>query len=184
MTMKSNRAKTAAFSFIEIVLAIGIVSFAFLGLLGLLPVGMDVFRKSMSASVGAQLVQQVLTEAQQTDFDLLTRGFVPEPGYETPPPSYFEYIPIRYFDDEGNELPTEKAADSLYQVHAVVQNLPKFPDNTNKNTIEMNDLASVVVQIAVNPARRKLAKDETTLLWKEAPGVTVQNHPVIVSHHD
>jgi uncharacterized protein (TIGR02598 family) len=185
MKMKhSMRTKAGAFTIIEIVLAIGIVSFAFLGVVGLLPAGMSVFRKSMDASIGAQLVQQVLTEAQQTEFELLTRGYEPAPGDETPPPAYYEYIPIRYFDDEGTELPVAKAAESLYQVRAVVQNLPKFPDNTNKNTIEMNDLASVVVQVATNPGRRVLTTDPTNLLWTEMPGVTIQSHPVIVSHHD
>ena len=185
MIMKrSTRIQAAAFSLIEIVLAIGVVSFAFLGVFGLLPAGLDVFRKSMDASVGSQLVQQVLTEAQQTEFVLLSRGAKPEPGDDTPPPPYREYIPIRYYDEEGNELPAEKAAKSVYQVHVVVQNLPKFPDSQNKNTIEMNDLATVVVQVATNPANRPLAKDDTTLLWKETSGVAIQSHPVIVSHHD
>jgi uncharacterized protein (TIGR02598 family) len=185
MTMKhSIHANAAAFSLTEIVLAMGVVSFAFLGVVGLLPAGMDVFRKSMDASVGSQLVQQVLTEAQQTDFELLSRGAKPQPGDDTPAPPYFEYIPVRYYDEEGNELTAAKAANSVYQVHVVVQNLPKFPDGSGKNTIEMNDLATVIVQVAVNPSNRPLAKDDTTLLWKETGGVTIQSHPVIVSHHD
>jgi hypothetical protein len=77
-----------------------------------------------------------------------------------------------------------KAADSLYQVRAIVQNLPKFPDGSGKNTIVMNDLATVVVQVATNPGRRVLTTDPANLLWKESPGVTLQSHPVIVSHHD
>ena len=170
---------SAAFSLIEIVLAIGVVSFAFVGVVGLLPAGMDVFRKSMNASVGVQIVQRVLTEAQQTDFNVLT-------GQDTqqPAPAYYEYMATRYFDDEGTELPTGQAAKSLYHVHTVVQNLPKFPDGAGKNTIEMNDLATVVVQVAVNPAQRPIPKDGTTLLWTEAPGIQLQNYPVLVSHHD
>jgi hypothetical protein len=105
-----------------------------------------------------------------------------QPG-QVPPP-YYEYIPARYFDEEGNELPAAKSAQSIYQVRAIVQNIPKFPDGSGKNTIEMNDLAMVVVQVAVNPGQRPLATDATTLLWKETPSVPLQSHPVLVSHHD
>lgn len=177
-----NHKSVAAFTLVEIALSIGVISFAFLGVVGLLPAGMEVFHKSMNTSIGSQLVQRVLTEAQQTNFAVLTSGTPPEPGAQLPP--YYEYIPIRYFDDEGNELPAAQASRSVYHLRAIVQNIPKFPDGSGKNTIEMNDLATVVVQVAVNPGQRALAKDGTTLLWKETPTIPIQSYPILVSDHD
>lgn len=174
----------AAFSLVELTLSLGIISFAFVGVLGLLPAGMNVFRDSMNASTGAQIVQRVLTEAQQTNFSVLTTGNVQQPGTQPPPPPYHDFIPIRHFDDEGTELQPDQTNKSLYHVRAVVQNLPKFPDGSGKNTIEMNDLATVIVQVAVNPGQRPLAVDGTTLLWKDSPSVRIQSFPVLVSHHD
>lgn len=177
--MKTNaipHLKSAAFSLVEIVLSLGIVSFAFVGVMGLLPAGLEVFRTSMSASIGAQLVQRVLNEAQQTDFAVLTGG-------EEQPP-YHELIRARYFDGQGNELPAARSRESVYHLRAVVQNLPKFPDGAGKNTIAMNDLATVVIQVATNPGQRPLPTDPATLLWKTTPNVPIQSYPALVSHHD
>ncbi len=175
-TRPASSLARAAFSLVEICIAIGIVSFAFVSIIGLLPVGMGVFRDSMNTSISAQIVQRVLNEAQQTEFSVLTGG-------ETQPP-YSALIPIRYYDEQGNELQAADAPKSLYHVRAVVRNLPKFPDGSGKNTIEMNDLATVVVQVAVNPGQRTLSTDGTTLLWQPTPNVTVHSYPVLVAHHD
>jgi uncharacterized protein (TIGR02598 family) len=174
-TAKAPRS-CAGFSLVEIVLCIGIISFAFVSILGLLPAGMNVFRSSMNASIGAQLVQLVLNEAQQTEFEVLTGGPAPK--------SYYEFVPVRYFDGEGNELPAPRRAESIYHLRAIVQNLPKFPDATGKNTVAMNDLATVVVQVATNPGQHALDIDETTLLWKATPNVPIQNFPALVARHD
>lgn len=168
--------ETAGFSLTEIVLVLGIVSFAFVGVIGLLPAGMDVFRASMNAGTGAQIAQRVLNEAQQTEFTALTSGAGAQLSAEL--------IPMRYYDEEGNELPASEAAKSLYHVHAVVQNAPAFPDSKGKNTVAMDELATVVVQVAVNPAQRPLAATGTNLLWAPTANVVLQNYSVFVAHHD
>ena len=63
MTFRSNprlRATGRAFTLIETVLAIGIVSFAFVALMGLLPCGLQVFRKAMDTG-RTKYAGQVLT---------------------------------------------------------------------------------------------------------------------------
>src|SRR5687767_4065395 len=59
------------FSLVEVVLAIGVVSFAFVAILGLVPAGMSQFRQAIDTAVCAQIAQRVIGDAQQTDFDLL-----------------------------------------------------------------------------------------------------------------
>lgn len=167
---------TAGFSLTEIVLVLGIVSFAFVGVIGLLPAGMDVFRASMNAGIGAQIAQRVLNEAQQTEFTVLTGGVGAQLSSEL--------IPMRYYDEAGNELPATDAAKSLYHVHAVVQNAPAFPDSKGKYTLAMDELATVVVQVAVNPAQRPLTSESSTLLWMPSANVVLQSYSVFVAHHD
>src|SRR5436190_20884425 len=62
---------TSGFSLVEVVLAIGVVSFAFVTLFGLLPSGLTMFRKAMDISVGAQIFQKIVDDARQTDFSTL-----------------------------------------------------------------------------------------------------------------
>lgn len=159
---------------VEVCLAIGIVVVGFVSIIGLLPAGMDAFRSSMNTSIGAQLVQRVLNEAQQTDFYTLVGG--------NPPQGNYEFIPLRIYDEQGNEV-IGATKGGVYQVHAVAQYGPAFPDDAGKNTIIMDELATVTVQVAVNPGDRKIAKDVNNL-WTSTPGVTIQNYPVLVAHHD
>lgn len=174
--MKTNLSrKSAGFSLVEVCLAIGIVVFGFVSIVGLLPAGMDAFHSSMDTSIGAQLVQRILNEAQQTDFYVLVGG--------NPPPTNYEFIPLRTFDEQGTELTAGQTASAVYQVHAVAHYGPAFPDDSGKNTIIMDELATVTVQIAVNPGGRSIPKDANNL-WKPTPGVTIQNYPVLVAHRD
>jgi uncharacterized protein (TIGR02598 family) len=59
---------TQAFSLIEVVLAIGVVSFAMVSILGLIPVGLTTFRNAMDLSVEAGIAQRLAGEVQRTDF--------------------------------------------------------------------------------------------------------------------
>ena len=90
----------------EVCLAIGIVVVGFVSIIGLLPAGMDAFRASMNMSTGAQLVQRVLNEAQQTDFYNLVGG--------NPPQTDYEYISLRTYDEQGNELTDGNTSGGVY----------------------------------------------------------------------
>lgn len=56
------------FSLVEVALAMGIISFAFVTVFGLLPVGLDVSRRAIDTTVAGQITQQMINQAQQTDF--------------------------------------------------------------------------------------------------------------------
>jgi len=144
-----------AFSLVEVVLAIGVVSFAFVALMGLLPAGMQQFRKAIDTTVAAEIAQRVIDDAQQTDFDTLLA---------TPWPSY------RYFDERGVEvIPINSGASSsaallsssypappqqseqqkvVYQVNTRVVAQTILPDGTQA---AVNTLATVTVQVLNNP---------------------------------
>lgn len=129
--LRRPRRTPTAFSLVEVVLAIGIVSFAFVGLFGLLPAGLNVFRQAIDNSVGSQIVQRLVNEAQQTDF----------PALITAAPTK------RYFDDQGNEVTS--ANESLYTAEVSVLAKTEMPAATTRAT---DSLATITIKLANNPA--------------------------------
>lgn len=130
---------TRGFTLIEVTLALGVISFAFIGLLGLLPAGMQSFRSTMDISVRSQIVQRISSDAMQTDFDTLVG---------TPSTT-------RYFDDQGTEVNSSQSVDLshrpyVYQVRVTVTGTTSLPAATGLK-INVN-LATVEIEIVNNPA--------------------------------
>ncbi len=132
----------------EVVLAIGVVSFAFVAILGLLPAGMTQFRKAIDTSVAADIAQRVIDDAQQTDWDTLVG---------TQWPAY------RYFDERGVEVvpqntgastnasllnQTTEAPKIVYQVATRVVPQTIRPEGAQMNP---NTLATLTIQVMNNP---------------------------------
>jgi len=124
--------RLAAFSLIEVILAIGIVALAFIPLLGLLPTGLQSFRSAVDQTVASQIAQKIAGEAQQSDFENITG-----PG------------PERYFDGEAVELGDGGKASSLYTARMAVLEDPSQPH-----------LKRILVQIARNPGGASTLKEE------------------------
>lgn len=76
-----------AFSLIEVVLALGIISFCFIGLLGLMSAGLKSFEAAIDNTVATQIAQNVIGKARQAGFSRLAAA---GPGSTL------------YFDEEGN----------------------------------------------------------------------------------
>lgn len=166
-----SSSRRAGFSLVEVVLAVGVVAFAFVAVLGLLPAGMTQFRQAVDTSVCAQIAQRIIMDAQQADFDVLTDKTVTAPNGGTPIPNYTFRAPsvgdgaFRYFDEQGNEVvfttPNPNmgelnARNVIYHVNtriAVTTDLPVqgFVGSNN------SDLATVTVEVAFNPSNRALA---------------------------
>lgn len=122
------------FSLVEVTLAIGVVGFAFVALLGLLPVGMQTFRQAVDTSVRSQIVQRVFNEALQTNFETL----VSVPSSDL------------YFDDQGNEVPR---TESIYHVNVQIFPQTDLPTPASGGTNGANtNLATIRIKIANNPA--------------------------------
>lgn len=101
--------RRAGFSLVEVVLALGVVALAFIGIFSMLPTGLTIFRQAMDTSIGAQISQRIVGEAQQTDFDALVPGN--QSATQTKKTTIggdggqFYAMPLRYFDDQGTEIP-------------------------------------------------------------------------------
>jgi uncharacterized protein (TIGR02598 family) len=88
------------FSLIEICIALGIVAFAFVALLGLLPVGLGNFSKAMDTQTSTEIYQRLAAELQETEFDNLIKIGKSQTAQNK---MYF-YMKYRYFDAEGQEV--------------------------------------------------------------------------------
>jgi uncharacterized protein (TIGR02598 family) len=54
---------------VEVTLALGIVAFAFIAIMGMLSVGLNLFRGATDTSVTNRIVQKVSADLQQADFN-------------------------------------------------------------------------------------------------------------------
>lgn len=172
---RRSAARTGGFSLVEITMAIGIVAFAFVAVLGLLPAGLNTFHRAMDASVTGQIFQRVVSEAQQTDFNVLVSDATPN---------------VTFFDDQGNYLGKEGSISdedkrkSIYHVKMRIEPMTTLPGSSTQNT----DLATVTVQIANNPGNIILQLDATAgspfyNLWRTNQGVMMVTQSTMVARN-
>jgi uncharacterized protein (TIGR02598 family) len=182
--VKTARHHSPAFSLVETALAIGVVAFAFVGLLALLPAGLSNFRGAVDTSVSAQIFQRVVTDAEQADFDLLT-------GSASGGKGDFYVLPTRFFDDQGSEvIPRVPGRPSpfegqqiIYHVH--IRGSRPGPDAiSSKGTAPFTSLPAaaktrrfsprdstfLTIQIAHYPGARTLTLDDQMLLTPPKTG--------------
>jgi type II secretory pathway pseudopilin PulG len=203
---KTQRA--AGFSLVEVVLAIGVVAFAFVALLGLLPTGLSTFRKAMDVSVGAQIFQKVMDDARQTDFRILVDDtdtkVIENPGTSTifQAPSLNTPL-LRYFDESGSEiippsfgqgskngsmLTPQQKLQVLYYVNTRISAPTVLPVNSAGAGAVNPYLATITVQIASNPGNLPLTfvsdqSDPNYLLFKPTQsGIAVTTFTGLVGY--
>jgi uncharacterized protein (TIGR02598 family) len=190
----------SGFSLVEVVLAVGVVAFAFVGILGLLPAGMHQFRGAIDDTVCSEIAHQVIADAQQTDFDtLIDKDNVPG---ENDGNSYFTFRApkvsqpeFRYFDERGDEVvplspaaranPDSLSSDEKAKVvyHVLVRVMPQTSvPATLVGIAGGKELATVTVQVARNPSNRPIkispagasdGSDPGRQLFAKTPGVSV-----------
>ncbi|HSJ01049.1 MAG: Verru_Chthon cassette protein B [Verrucomicrobium sp.] len=145
-----HRPQVAGFSLVEVALTLGIISFVFVTVFGLLPVGLDVSRQAIDTTVSGQITQQMINEAQQTDFSglqSLAAASVAEPWC---------------FDDQGSKAVDLKSTlyKAVYQV-APTAALPSGASTQNLAVVTVCVLnskgvnASKDLDLYKNPASRK-----------------------------
>ncbi len=99
-----------AFSLVEVVMALGIVSFAMVGLMGLLTVAIGTSKDSIDATRQTQIVQKIFAEAQLTVWEKKE--------------GRYQFVPVKsiyYFSFDGAELTASK--DAQYTVYVTPTNL-------------------------------------------------------------
>jgi len=159
---------SSAFSLIEVTLALGIVTFSVITLVGLIPLGLTTFHKAVTLSVSSQIVQQVVTDVQQTDFSQLVTSN-----------SQTTQLALRYFDDQGNELSGATAPGAIYQVNVVVNTPVTLTGGNSSN------LACLNIDIVSNPGNIGLTYDPTTksVVQNSSQGIYVSRYSAFVANN-
>jgi uncharacterized protein (TIGR02598 family) len=152
---------SSGFSLIEVTLALGIVAFSVITLVGLIPMGLTTFHKAVATSVSSQIVQQVVTDVQQTDFNQLLAS---------------NTQPLRYFDDQGNELSSATAPGVVYNVNVVVNTPVGLTGGNSSN------LACLNIEIVSNPGHAALQKDAAQSIVQDTThGIYVSRYSAFVA---
>ena len=79
--MKTNRAfiskvtRRLGFSLIEVTMAVGLVSFAVITVIGLMPVGLVALHRAMDSTEEGQIVREISSQALLTPYSQLTNNF-------------------------------------------------------------------------------------------------------------
>jgi len=151
---QATDARTGGFSLVEVVLAIGVVAFAFVAIFALIPAGMSISRQAMETSVGSQIAQRVINDAQQTDFSELIKD---AGGKAIAGANQTGRKAERYFDDQGNELLVAKKSEAIYHVNTRIAPATVLPQNGGLVGVENVHLVMITVQVANNPGNQGLA---------------------------
>src|SRR6186997_557423 len=93
--------RIAGFSLIEVTLAIAIIAFAFIALIGLLPAGLNVFNQTVDSTNEMRISTHLTTMLMATDFNNLTSNS----GVASN---------LYYYDIDGGFLDTEKDPNPNY----------------------------------------------------------------------
>lgn len=103
-----RRYAAGGFSLIEVVIALGVVSFAFVALFGMLPIGLNAFNNSIDSTVESQIAESVMSQLRQARFSELYSLYNDTQAGASP--SFFKPFTQRfqppqpgfYYDDQGN----------------------------------------------------------------------------------
>jgi uncharacterized protein (TIGR02598 family) len=161
--------RRAGFTLVEVTLALGIVAFAFLALLALLPAGNVAFRRAIDLAVCGQIAQRVISDCQNGDFDKLTEADPKSTSADQSTTGKSILMTMRYFDDQGREIipatpkrpNRDEIAHAVYWVNTrVIQTAPlprnanhtvRPPERTLGQVAPLNPMAQLTVQVVHNP---------------------------------
>jgi len=135
-----RRRHAAGFSLVEVTLAIGIVSFAMLALLGVVPVGLSTMRQAADRTVESQIVRQIGAEALYTPFSELKTNFSGT---------------TLYFNDEGSALTNAAASAARYRA-LVALAAPAYPGSAAASDLT-NSLWTMHITLVTAAAGQNVA---------------------------
>lgn len=136
-------ATSGGFSLVEVVIAIGVIAFAFIPMVGMLPMGLNLSRQAIDTTVQAQIAQELTAEVQQTDFSRLA-----DLGATSVANPY-------YFDDQGNKVSDPNNA--IYQAVIAISTNTTLP-----NSVATQKLATATLCVLNTKANRTCQEQDLT----------------------
>ncbi len=129
--MDGKSARTLGFSLIEVTMAIGLISFAMLSIVGLMPVGLSTLRNAMNQTVEGQIVQKMSGRFLLTPFSQLRTNYSTSQSF--------------YYDQEGEEVPG--AGTAAFKVTAFPPANAIYPGSSNAPTSVTNSLVAMAIEV-------------------------------------
>lgn len=140
LTSPIRKSQRSGFSLVEVVLATGIMALGVVTILGLLPHGLEMSRKTANEQAETRIVDQIVGEFQSTDWGSLDA---------TP-------VQTRYFDDQGLEITLDNQDFDVLLNYVVQVNIPdmdvQLPTNEDAQGANQN-LRRVIVKMISAPLR-------------------------------
>jgi uncharacterized protein (TIGR02598 family) len=133
------RRRRKAFTLVETTIAMGIVAFAMVPILGLVPMGLSTFRNAISCTAEAQIVQALSNEILLTDYNLVTTKYSSEN--------------TTYYSDEGESLSGAGQSGAIYTAKVVLQDVAA-PAETG-TTPSGSKCALIEISNVANPSHPK-----------------------------
>ena len=128
-----NKGFSQGFSLVEVAMALGVVSFVMVTLVGLLPGGLTSFKQAMANTIDSQIVQSLTNDLLLDNFSNLVT-YVPTGAKATP---------VYYYDSEGVQCPSQTGA--IYKATIALSPI----DSTNSPvTFNNNDSSASPASIA------------------------------------
>lgn len=150
-----------AFSLVEVVLAVGIMALGVVTILGLLPHGLEMSRKTANEMAEVRIVEHIIGELQSSDWANFNNGLEQ----------------TRFFDDQGLELPDLSTSESRFMLSYVAKvevpqldvylptnNAPQLSPHLRRVTIKL--IAAPLVDFNFN---------------SPSPGVPVKVHSQLIA---
>jgi uncharacterized protein (TIGR02598 family) len=153
----------SAFSLVEVVLALGVISFAILAILGVFPVGLSTGHSAQDETRAPQIAQMILSSLAGQASTQFNNVFIPLPSNQTLAvdltSSASPGTPNLYADNNGQLVTT--AANATYAVTIITDNAP-----TGFDTGYANKVTVVVAWPANAPAANQTKRDYTRIISK------------------
>lgn len=121
-----NQHRLAAFSLVEVTMALGIAAFCLVALLGLVPVGLNSNRNAVQQTAAASIAASVITDIRnQVAISALappplspTSNYTPRYKFNIAPPALAPVVHYVYVSADGSATPVDSppAAGSVYKV--------------------------------------------------------------------
>ncbi len=128
----------SAFSLIEVMLAMGVITFAAVTAVGVIPVGLTTLRQAMDDTVESQIIRSIGARTLVTPYSQMSTSFA---GTRF------------YYDEEGTFLTNSPATRPLAARYCAVATLaaPTFPGSAAVSTGLTNSLMTVRIQLTAGP---------------------------------
>ncbi len=139
------RRKRAGFSLIECALSLGVVSFAFVALVGMIPVGLNTFNSAIDSTVGSQVAQGLLTEVRQAKFSELGKFNINTDADPAKPTADY------FFNNEGTTTPATTRENHIYNAAVQIFYASKLELGVKPSTLSVDPSVAhlAVVRVVV-----------------------------------